>query len=84
MEQEDIDSVYEPTTRCQDINTSSGQVIMSAWQLIFQQSKVNNGVYDGDRLPSYIWDWPRETWLQKRLRGLRKIREQTSRDVRAG
>ncbi len=25
--------------------------MMRSWQLIFLQSKVNNGVYDGDRLP---------------------------------
>jgi hypothetical protein len=68
MEHETIESACEPATRCQNPTTGSSQVIMSSWQLIFQQSKVNNGVYDGDRLPTYIWDWPQETWLQKRLR----------------
>jgi hypothetical protein len=46
---------------------------MSSWQLIFQQSKVNNGVYNGDRFPAQHWEWPRETWFQTRLRYLRKV-----------
>jgi hypothetical protein len=45
---------------------------VSSWQLIFQQSKVNNGPYDGDRLPAQNWHWPQGTWLQTRLRYLRK------------
>jgi hypothetical protein len=55
----------------QTIQGSAG-VMMSSWQLIFQQSKVNNGAYDGDRLPPQKWDWPRETWFQTRLRRLRR------------
>ena len=50
---------------------SSGQAV-SSWQLIFQQSKANNGAYYGDRLPAQNWDWPQETWFQKRLRYLRR------------
>jgi hypothetical protein len=45
---------------------------VSSWQLIFQQSKVNNGAYDGDRLPAQNWYWPKGTWLQTRLRYLRE------------
>jgi hypothetical protein len=45
---------------------------MNYWQLIFLQSKANEGVYDGDGPPAQKWDWPHETWLQKRLRYLRK------------
>ena len=45
---------------------------MSYWQLIFLQSKVNSGAYDGDRLPRQNWDWPRQTWFQERLRYIRK------------
>ena len=45
---------------------------MSAWQLIFSQSKVNNGFYDGDRLVAQKREWPKETWFQNRLRDLRK------------
>lgn len=49
-----------------------GGSVMSAWQIIFSQSKVNNGFYDGDRLVSQNWEWPKETWFQNRLRDLRK------------
>jgi len=45
---------------------------MSYWQLIFLQSKVNSGAYDGDRLPRQNWNWPQQTWFQERLRNLRK------------
>ena len=45
---------------------------MSSWQLIFIQSKVNNGVYDGDRLVAQNSEWPKETWFQARLRELRR------------
>lgn len=45
---------------------------MSTWQLIFRQSRVNNGIYDGDRLPPQNWDWPQGTWLQERMRYLRR------------
>ena len=45
---------------------------MSTWQLIFRQSRVNHGIYDGDRLPAQHWNWPQGTWLQERLRYLRR------------
>jgi hypothetical protein len=51
---------------------------MSSWQLIFAQSKVNNGRYDGDHLLGQNWDWPRETWFQMRLRDLRKGNRKSS------
>ena len=43
---------------------------MKSWELIFRQSRVNNGIYDGDRLPGQNWQWPQGTWLQTRLRYL--------------
>jgi hypothetical protein len=52
---------------------------MICWQLIFLQSKVNRGTYDGDRLPAQNWDWPQGTWFQNRLRYLRK-RDQITHD----
>jgi hypothetical protein len=45
---------------------------MSTWQLIFRQSRVNDGVYYGDRLPGHNWQWPQGTWLQSRLRYTRR------------
>jgi hypothetical protein len=44
---------------------------MNSWELIFRQSRVNLGSYDGDRLPAQNWHWPRGTWFQRRLRYLR-------------
>ena len=46
---------------------------MSSWQLIFLQSKVNDARYDGDRLVTQNWHWPKETWFQMRLRDLQKL-----------
>jgi hypothetical protein len=44
---------------------------MSSWQLIFLQSRANNGAYDGESLPARSWNWPQHTWFQERLRYLR-------------
>jgi hypothetical protein len=49
---------------------------MTSWELIFLQSKVNHGAYDGDHLPAQNWDWPRGTWFQERLYYLRARRRQ--------
>lgn len=42
------------------------------WRLIFSQSPANDGWYDEESLPNYIWAWPQETWLKKRTRELRE------------
>jgi hypothetical protein len=39
----------------------------SYWQLIFLQSKVNGAAYNGETLPGRNWDWPKGTYLQRRL-----------------
>ena len=44
------------------------------WQLVFNQSKVNGAEYFGDHLPNNNWDWPKDTFLQKRLNELKKPR----------
>jgi hypothetical protein len=46
----------------------------SLWQIIFMQSKVNGALYRGEELPGYTWDWPKDTYLQRRLRRLRRYR----------
>ena len=51
---------------------------MTSWQLIFLQSKVNNGAYDGDRYFAQNWVWPKETWFQLRLRDLRRVTREAS------
>jgi hypothetical protein len=44
---------------------------MNLWRNIFEQSRVNNGLYLGDRFPLQNWQWPCGTWFQKRLCYLR-------------
>jgi hypothetical protein len=44
---------------------------MKTWASIFSQSPANNARYDGDRLPAQVWQWPADTWFQKRIRYLR-------------
>jgi len=39
----------------------------SYWQVIFSQSKVNGATYNGEGLPRRSWDWPKNTYLQRRL-----------------
>jgi hypothetical protein len=51
---------------------------MTSWQLIFLQSRVNNGAYGGDILPARNWDWPQGTWFQRRLVYLRALRRDGS------
>ena len=31
------------------------------------QSKVNGAVYNGEELPGRNWEWPKDTYLQRRL-----------------
>jgi hypothetical protein len=52
------------------MSTGEG-MLMTSWELIFLQSRVNNGGYDGDDLAEQKWDWPRNTWFQKRLNYVR-------------
>ena len=40
----------------------------SFWQLVFSQSKANGADYYGEELPGYTWSWPKNTYLQRRLR----------------
>ena len=48
-------------------NTNSETSKQSFWQLVFSQSKVNGAPYFGDSLPGRTWDWPKDTYLQRRL-----------------
>ena len=41
------------------------------WLQVFSNSKVNGALYLGDHLPSNGWDWPTETYLQRRRRLIR-------------
>lgn len=52
--------------------------MMNGWELIFLQSRANDGWYDEGALPPHVWAWPEETWLKRRLRELRS--EEKERD----
>ena len=41
------------------------------WLQVFNNSKVNGAPYRGDNLPAHSWDWPTDTYLQRRLLMLR-------------
>ena len=43
----------------------------SFWQLVFSQSKVNGAPYSGEQLQGHVWNWPKNTFLQRRLRETR-------------
>ncbi|MDH3443913.1 MAG: hypothetical protein OEN50_08330 [Deltaproteobacteria bacterium] len=53
------------------INQSNEGEFKNFWQLVFNQSRVNGAKYFGDCLPSYSWEWPKNTFLQTRLSKLR-------------
>jgi hypothetical protein len=72
MEPGRIDPAGRKTPELQNPMGGAEVSTIGSWQLIFKLSKVNNGAYHGDQLPSHNWPWPRETWLQKRLRYLRE------------
>ena len=42
----------------------------SCWQLVLSQSKVNGAPYGGELLPNLNWEWPKDTYLQRRLKWL--------------
>ena len=37
------------------------------WLQVFNNSKVNGAPYRGDYLPAHSWEWPTDTYLQRRL-----------------
>jgi len=47
----------------------------SYWQSIFLQSKVNGAAYSGEGLPRRTWNWPKNTYLQRRLRRYRYLHQ---------
>lgn len=57
------------------LTAREGRAVMSYWQLIFLQSKANDGQYDEDELPQQNWKWPRGTWFQERLRYVRETQQ---------
>lgn len=48
-------------------NNRASELKYSFWQFVFLQSRANGGFYKIDNLPQAYWQWPKQTWLQKRL-----------------
>lgn len=48
---------------------------MSNWEDVFIQSRINGGNYEGDNLPDHKWQWPKDTFLQKKLEELKREKE---------
>ena len=40
---------------------------MSYWQCVFSRSVVNGAPYRDNELPLSTWNWPKNTFLQRRL-----------------
>ena len=57
--------IKEGATKMNQANSELGKP--SFWQLVFSQSKVNGAPYFGDNLPGRTWEWPKDTYLQRRL-----------------
>jgi hypothetical protein len=53
----------------------------SFWQLVFLHSKVNGALYQGEELPGRSWEWPKNTFLQRRLRAARAGQNGTKQDL---
>lgn len=54
------------------------------WEMIFKLSKVNGALYLGETLPPQNWKWPKNTWLQERLRDLRREEQLDHRNLGNG
>jgi hypothetical protein len=52
----------------------------SRWQMVFSQSKVNGAYYDGEKLPTFAWHWPKDTFLQRRRQLLKSSRSSSERN----
>jgi len=70
----------ERRTKMKTVDVNSNNP--SYWQAVFLHSKVNGAIYNGEALPRRNWNWPKNTYLQRRLRrhqesepapGLRKL-----------
>jgi len=59
----------EGVTEMEQTNSELGKP--SFWQLVFLQSKVNGARYSGEELPGRTWEWPKDTYLQRRLQRAR-------------
>lgn len=49
------------------VDSAEEEKLLSYWQLVFLQSKVNGCSYRGEALPHAKWQWPRDTWFQEKM-----------------
>ena len=67
-----------------EMKAMEGEMVKpSYWQLIFLQSKVNGAAYNGEELPGRNWDWPKNTYLQRRLHRAKYSAEPAIRAMRS-
>jgi hypothetical protein len=72
---------HRPGTRLKGAemkNTTCELQKPSFWQLVFSQSKANGARYEGEQLEGYVWEWPKDTYLQRRLREVRWLPADTT------
>jgi len=50
---------------------------MTFWQLVFSQSKANGAPYNGETLPVHPWNWPADTYLERKLSSRPIVRERS-------
>ena len=59
------------------MNDTDSYQEVSYWQLVFLQSKVNGAQYHGEELFPRKWDWPRDTYVQRRMRAFKNTHYRT-------
>ena len=66
------------------MRTESSPGKLTDWQLIFLQSKANGAAYNGDALERHKWEWPKETYFQRRFYRVKSLNsaEHTKRATR--
>lgn len=50
------------------------------WQQIFELAHCNSREYQGDKLPTYKWDWPKNGFLTRRMA---EVKAREARDAKA-
>jgi hypothetical protein len=62
--------IFRPIANNKEDESMKAQTVdceqMSFWQLIFSQSKANGAQYTGETLPTCCWNWPIDTYFQRK------------------
>ena len=55
------------------------------WQLVFLRSKVNGASYNGEALARHNrWNWPKDTYFQRRLQLIKILRPGDGSKIKLG